>query len=1369
VEQSGREDELVAGRYRVVRELARGGVGAVYEALDASTGKRVALKRLLHDPAQKPRLAMLFESEYDTLARLRHPRIVEVFDYGIDKHGPYFTMELLDGRDIGELEPVPYRDACRYLRDVASSLALLHTRRRLHRDLSPRNVRITSDGRCRLLDFGTMASFGVAEDIVGTPPLVPPEALRGTALDHRADLYSLGALAYRVLSGRYPYRARQLEDLPELWRSPPVRLRELIPELPSELDELVMSMLSMDPAYRPTTTYEVIDRLTAIAALEPDEDRGLTAQGYLVGSRLIGRTRQMESIQRHIARAHREQGSVIIIEGNPGVGKSRLLDEAALHGQLSGALTVRVDARAQRGDYAVANALMKAIVEAAPKDARDAAAPYTSVLRQVFDVFGSDPAPALAGAEPGAHTRVQLHAALLGFLFDLSDDRTLVLLVDDLPRVDESSGALLTTLAQQIKRHRIVFIAARRLADQAATQNAIETIVSQARRLRVHRLRRENTTALLEALFGAVPNVELFANWIHDVTTGSPTQIMELCRHLVRENIVRFVDGLWVLPPAIPQDDLPRNLAATLSARAAALSAPERALAEALCVRRGALSLPLCLKLSDEKDTRALFRNLDELVAKGVLVSGATGYHFGQDALREVLLDELPHERAQLLHLRLGEALLELGSERAEDSIEAGFNLLLGGAEERGADILARAAARLPGRGSVTSNALPALEAALELYEKWGRPPSQCLKLRAVMVGSTDRRIVGQYSDVTLSALSEYAGAHYAQRLQPWLGARLGFIVGAALATLRYHLTPARRRGPRPSAAGSAFFRAAFGVLSVRTSVLDVVGTERLVQQVAAFAAASEVSRLLAELFHAQWLALRGEVADALESGRQVLDQLRADREPALQLSAAARSGALTSVYIGLGMVEAQYSLHGRRVLEIIDKLILLPEQTKLGTSRHPAQRSVGVSQPELGLVIHQLRLAYHLVRGERSQAEARRGELLMHSVQTGMQFQFDVWRNLLECNMSARSMDAASLRRCVEIFIHYVADYPELVPCLEMARAHLAHCLGKPQEALSLYEKWLPVIQPGEMAGWDGLYSGYADALLALGRAADARAFMLRTLEHRVLQRAPESTCRVTIETLLAWAEAECREVAPARERIERLLHDVRSADQPLVVGFVHETAARIAHRAGDEATRGLHLKAMKRWYSSTRNAALLMRAQRVYDSLLEPKPPPATSAALESEAERGAVTRVTTRREVSSIDALFEETADRQEQREHALHFVVEAAAAKSGYLYLVGEDGPQLSASSSGEPEEELERAVLELLQRPYAGDHAFDAQEIAAIPLALESGASGVHRGLFFLLGRARTHAIGAVVVCANDEPVRPVPTELLLSIARNLAP
>jgi predicted ATPase len=362
----------------------------------------------------------------------------------------------------------------------------------------------------------------------------------------------------------------------------------------------------------------------------------------------------MERIHRRITRAHRERGGTLVIEGNPGVGKSRLLDEAALHAQLSGALTVRVNARAHQGDYGAISALIRAIVEAAPHDAREAAAPYLAGLARVSTMFSAGPR---RGNElPAASARTQIHNAVLNWLFDLADDRTLVLLVDDLTRLDDDSTALLNSLSQAIKVHRILLITARRLADQVAVPASADALVARARCMRLHRFNREETLALLTSLFGPVPNVELLGNWIHEITTGVPMQIMELARHLVLEQLVRFVDGMWVLPPHVPEHSLQRNLAATLSARAAALPHAERALAEALSVRRGHLSLTLCMRLSDNQDARALFRTLDELVAKGVLVSGANGYQFGQDALREVFLRRLSSKRAKRLHRRLGEA-----------------------------------------------------------------------------------------------------------------------------------------------------------------------------------------------------------------------------------------------------------------------------------------------------------------------------------------------------------------------------------------------------------------------------------------------------------------------------------------------------------------------------------------------------------------------------------------------------------------------------------------------------------------------------------------------------------------------------------------
>lgn len=159
---------LIGDRYETLAELARGGMGVVYRVTDTLTGRQVALKRCLSD-SHPDLVRLLFQREYKTLASLRHPRIIEVYDYGIDDGEPFYTMELLTGEDLNTLAPLPWRRACSYLRDVATSLLVVHQRRLVHRDLSPRNVRLTSDGYCKLLDFGALTAFGIPNEIVGTP------------------------------------------------------------------------------------------------------------------------------------------------------------------------------------------------------------------------------------------------------------------------------------------------------------------------------------------------------------------------------------------------------------------------------------------------------------------------------------------------------------------------------------------------------------------------------------------------------------------------------------------------------------------------------------------------------------------------------------------------------------------------------------------------------------------------------------------------------------------------------------------------------------------------------------------------------------------------------------------------------------------------------------------------------------------------------------------------------------------------------------------------------------------------------------------------------------------------------------------------
>jgi len=144
--------------------------------------------------------------------------------------------------------------------DVCSCLALLHSRRLLHRDVSPRNVRCTADGQAKLIDFGAMAVMGHSRQVVGTPAFVAPEALHRLALDGRTDLYSAGVTLYYALTRHTPYAVRSLADALRAFDEKPLPPSAFAPDVPSALDALVLSLLHLEPTQRPRTAHDVMER-----------------------------------------------------------------------------------------------------------------------------------------------------------------------------------------------------------------------------------------------------------------------------------------------------------------------------------------------------------------------------------------------------------------------------------------------------------------------------------------------------------------------------------------------------------------------------------------------------------------------------------------------------------------------------------------------------------------------------------------------------------------------------------------------------------------------------------------------------------------------------------------------------------------------------------------------------------------------------------------------------------------------------------------------------------------------------------------------------------------------------------------------------
>jgi eukaryotic-like serine/threonine-protein kinase len=279
---------LFDGRYRIVRKLGAGGMANVYLAEDQELGRRVAIKILNDRHANDDQFVERFRREAKNAAALTHPNIVSIYDRGEAEGGYYIAMEYLDGRSLKELivsrGPAPVSVALDYTRQILSALRFAHRNGIVHRDIKPHNVLVDGEGRVKVTDFG-IARAGTSQmtedgSIVGTAQYLSPEQARGTNVDQRSDLYSLGVVLYELLTGSTPFTGdtpveiamKHLSQVPE----PPSAKRH---DLPHDVDLLVMRALAKDPDDRYQSAEEMdgdLDRVARGLAVSRETEESAT-------------------------------------------------------------------------------------------------------------------------------------------------------------------------------------------------------------------------------------------------------------------------------------------------------------------------------------------------------------------------------------------------------------------------------------------------------------------------------------------------------------------------------------------------------------------------------------------------------------------------------------------------------------------------------------------------------------------------------------------------------------------------------------------------------------------------------------------------------------------------------------------------------------------------------------------------------------------------------------------------------------------------------------------------------------------------------------------------------------------------------------
>ncbi len=1232
----------IAKRYNASRLIGKGGSAAVYEVVDSLNGRTLALKWLLPELAARADGALRFRREYATLAQLTHPLIIRAHDYGVDEQRPYYTMDLLSGEDLRGMAPLEWRAACALLRDVASALAIVHSRRLVHRDVSARNVRRTPDGRAKLLDFGALCPMGVAHEVVGTAPFVSPEQLAGEPLDARSDLFSLGALAYHLLTGRHAFPASSFAELYGMWSRRVEAPSATGADVPDSLDGLVLSLLSLNPLARPGSAAELFDRLTGIAGLTPS-DAGESAQAYLVTPTLVARDDIVVRFRRRLLRAQRRRGSTLLIEGQSGLGRSRLLGSLLTEAKLRGMLAVYAEGeQGQRGPFAVARALVRRLAESEPLVSESPAA-------------DTQAAPAAGAAVPalqseGAIAQEDWPAMvdeIAEWLIGFASRVPLALGVDDVEASDEPSLAVLTKVAEAATSRQLVLVAS---AEPGSKRAAVERLRAAGSSHVIRPLRATETRQLLSSVFGDIPHVDGVAEWVHRLAEGSPRTALELSQHLVDRGLARYEQGGWALPSSLEGLSLPESVHQALEAKIACLQPLARRIADGLALTADDEPLKLEEYAALLEDGEQIFEALNELVAASILVGQGSTYVFANKSIKRGLERSISAERRRELHGRLAAAYA------ASSSVLGAYHHFLAGEEQRSFSLLVGFIANRNEhvfRGSSFARS----EAGAALYEQlfeWGietgAPPSKLLLLGRAVLGlasAVDTRLA-RHAPVILNQLERDIGLVYWDELGDVADPfdRIRMCIGRAFAAREG--TPEHERGLDPVKAIQEFAACTAMLAGVYARTADPEAASALQQNMDRLRPLSPAVDVLADIVAYTTRALRGWEATDLRL--RIIERLA---QPFTGIEETYREPIyLTTIYYQ-ALNEA---IAGDDVA--FERIAVLEGHTPYAP------------------LLWQVRMVAHLFKGAEKQSEAcrrKRDLALVGRLDVDRQLETSLAHEVIAYMLLA---DLMALKRVLPVLEERARKWSGWMPLYLLAQGTYQGLRGDLGSALDLCRKAVALVEPGQNVAWFVGVNRIVRLMLQLGLDRETREFARASLVETA-KYAASPHHGFLLEMALAVAEARAGDAA-ASERAARVLAEAEATGSSgILVIELLVGRAQVAQALNDQVTFAVASKKIGEMCAKVDSIAFATKLSSLLRLPLGAgfEPVDASPATIYSRATPAQIDH--------RIRTDIELCRGAEERAKRVLTTVLRHAGVSQGFLYLNQPEGPMLVASRSNDP--------------------------------------------------------------------------------------
>jgi tetratricopeptide (TPR) repeat protein/predicted Ser/Thr protein kinase len=538
-------------RYRLDAELGRGGMGVVYRAHDTLLDRTVAVKVLSDTGLGTQGRARLLR-EAQAAARLNHANIVTVHDAGQFNDSPFIVMELVEGQTLHDYAPGGLDEVLAIAGQICAALEHAHANGIVHRDLKPENILIAPDDTVKLMDFGLARSRHASRltqegTLVGSVFYLAPEQALGEEIDGRADLYALGVMLYELTTGRLPFTADDpVAVISKHLQGAVVPPRQVEPDLPPAFEAIILKLLARRPEDRYATAGDVQRALADVSqeemAPETDtapHDSGLDRPGR---GHLVGRERELAQLTASWRRAVAGESHVVLIGGDAGMGKTRLVREFVEIVSSSGATVLLGECYAEGGLPFSPFADALRILLGRPSEGAAADPVWRNQLGAgEADLFELVPEyrsffPDLPSAPlltPDAQRR-RLFEAYTLLLDRLAAERPVLLIVDDLHWADDASLDLLLHLARRLARRRVLVVATYREHDVTPELSKTLAALERARLCNEVELEPLNAPAITAFVRNLLDlNVDPpsdFLDGLYERTEGNPFFIEELLK-----------------------------------------------------------------------------------------------------------------------------------------------------------------------------------------------------------------------------------------------------------------------------------------------------------------------------------------------------------------------------------------------------------------------------------------------------------------------------------------------------------------------------------------------------------------------------------------------------------------------------------------------------------------------------------------------------------------------------------------------------------------------------------------------------------------------------------------------------------------------